>query len=111
MRSRGSLLVAVAVVLAGASACASAGVGSGRRVGSAGVSVRLPQGWQSIALALPPGLRVDADPVARVVAASGPVSFGNGCGAFPYIFPSAAVALVVMEWLRPTPGVFPKRPS
>jgi hypothetical protein len=85
---------------------------SAARVGSAGVTINLPNGWRSMALALPPGLHVDANPVARIVAASGSVSFGNGgCGEFPYSFPSTAVALVILEWVHPTPGVLPHRPG
>jgi hypothetical protein len=80
------------------------------RIGSAGVTIALPAGWHSIPLANPPGLRADNDPVTRIVAASGSVSFGSGCGEFPYAFPKTAVALVVLEWTRPTRGVFPHRP-
>jgi hypothetical protein len=96
------------MLLAAFAATGGASLANGR-AGSAGVTIRLPRGWHAIPLALPPGMHVDAEPVARIAAASGPISFG-GCGEFPYSFPETAVALVVLEWVRPTPGVFPHRP-
>jgi hypothetical protein len=82
------------------------------RVGWAGVTIRLPAGWHAMSLAVPPGVRIEVNPVARIVAASGPVSFGNhGCGEFPYAFPSDGVALVVLEWLHRWQGVFRPRPA
>src|SRR5690242_7968534 len=79
------------------------------RVGQAGVTVRLPRGWSSIPLVLP-GAHPSHDPVTRIVAASGPIGFGQ-CGDIDYNFPATAVALVVVEWLRPTPGRFAPRPA
>ena len=104
-------LVVSAVALASLLAVTDANARSATRVGSAGVTINLSGGWHAIPLALPPGLHVDADPVARIVAASGPVSFGTGCGVGAYSFPSTAVALVIVEWTRPTPGAFPHRPA
>jgi hypothetical protein len=104
-------LVVPAVAVASVLSVTGATARSAARAGSAGVTINLPKGWHAMALALPPGLHVDANPVARIVAASGPVSFGNGCGVGSYSFPSTAVALVIMEWTHPTPGVFPHRPT
>jgi hypothetical protein len=56
----------------------------------------------------PPSMQVD-DPVTRIVAASGPIWFGKGCNAVDYSFPSTAVALVVLEWVRLKPHL-PARP-
>ena len=50
------------------------------------------------------------DPVTRIVAASGPIRFGKGCNDVDYSFPSTAVALVVLEWVRLTPHL-PLRPQ
>jgi hypothetical protein len=80
-------------------------------VGAAGVTLSLPRGWHALPLTFPRGLAADRDPVARVVVASGPVSFGDGCRLGSYSFPSNGAALVIMEWLRPTPGAFPYRPA
>jgi hypothetical protein len=64
--------------------------------GSAGVTVALPQGWHSITQVVLP--RVD-DPVTRVVVASGPIGFSQkGCAT--YAFPSTAVAIVIVEWVK-----------
>jgi hypothetical protein len=104
-------LVVPVVAVASLLAVTGANAKPAARVGSAGVTINLPKGWHAIPLGLPPGLHVDADPVSRIVAASGPVSFGNGCGVGAYAFSRSAVALVVVEWTRPTPGVFPHRPA
>jgi hypothetical protein len=50
------------------------------------------------------------DPVTRVVAASARIEFGTGCNNVDYTFPRTAVAVVVLEWRRPTAGHFPPRP-
>jgi TolB protein len=106
------LLLTLAVAACATSALTSFAQGGapGKRVGWAGVTVALPASWHAMQLAAPAGVPIDVDPVARIAAASGPISFGRGCGEFPYSFPSTAVALVVLEWTRPTPGAFPKRP-
>lgn len=68
--------------------------------GSAGVEVVLPQGWSSIPQMVPPKDMQVGDPVTRIVVASAPISFGRGCNVATYAFPSTAVALVVVEWVR-----------
>jgi hypothetical protein len=79
------------------------------RVGGAGVTVVLPTGWHAIRLmVLPPSMQAN-DPVTRIVVASGPIWFGRGCNDVDYSFPSTAVALVVLEWVRLTPHL-PARP-
>jgi hypothetical protein len=110
-RGYAAWLVVPVVAVASLLAVTGANAQSAAQVGSAGVTINLPTGWHAIPLALPPGLHVDANPVARIVAASRPVSFGNGCGVGAYSFSRTAVALVLMEWTRPTPGVFPHRPA
>ena len=60
----------------------------------------LPQGWSSIPQMVPPKDTQVGDPVTRIVVASAPISFGTGCNVATYVFPSTAVALVVVEWVR-----------
>jgi hypothetical protein len=59
---------------------ADQGSASSRRVGSAGVSVALPDGWYDLPQAVPPrGIDV-GDPLTRVVVAPSPVDFSaRGC--------------------------------
>ena len=91
-----------ALVEVGASA-ADRGAES-RRVVAGGVSVGVPGGWHSIRqLAEAPAHGV-TDPVTRVVVASGPITFGPGCNQLDYCFPATAVAVVIVEWIGPTPG-------
>lgn len=80
-------------------------------VGSGGATVVLPKGWQALAQSTPPpGMRVE-EPVTRIVVASASIYFGKGCNDLDYAFSAAAVALVVVEWVRPTPGArFAPRP-
>ncbi|MGB2953679.1 MAG: hypothetical protein WBB74_09875 [Gaiellaceae bacterium] len=84
-----------------------------RRVGVAGVTVVLPRGWHNLKQAVPlPDVPVDFDPVTRIVVASAPINFAaNGCLGIRYAFSATAVALVVQEWIRPTPGSLPPRPQ
>ena len=65
-----------------------------------GSTVALPQGWSSIPQMVPPKDMQVGDPVTRIVVASAPISFGKGCNVATYAFPSTAVALVVVEWVR-----------
>jgi hypothetical protein len=68
--------------------------------GSAGVTVALPQGWHSITQVILPDTRGN-DPVARIVVASAPIGFSkHGCNVAVYAFPSTAVAIVVVEWVK-----------
>jgi hypothetical protein len=96
------------VLLAAVGACSSA-----HRVGSAGVTISLPKGWHSIRMPAkpPPGTPI-VDPVTRIVAASGPFDLSKtGCLVATYRFPRTAVSVVVVEWVRRTPGTrFPPRP-
>lgn len=97
-------LVVVAVA-ALAAACPA------HRVGSAGVTVALPTGWQE----LDPGpapLAGQTDPVTRIVVGSAQIGFGKGCNDVDYAFPPTAVLIVVVEWTRPTPWApkWPPRP-
>jgi len=71
-----------------------------RRIGSGGVSVVLPAGWHTWRPL--PGLSSSVtDPVTRVVAISAPFRFAErGCQVAAYAFPSSAVAVVVLEWIR-----------
>jgi hypothetical protein len=93
-------LVLLALAAAAAGIAAATGGRSGIRTGQAGVTLVLPGGWHRIPLALPPA-RDASDPVTRIVASSGPISFGHGCNDVDYDFPSDAVALVVLEWRSP----------
>jgi hypothetical protein len=92
-------------------AAALAAASCGQRVGSVGVTVVLPPGWHELD-AGPPSLAGSADPVTRIVVASGPIRFGRGCNDVDYAFPPTAVAIVVLEWTRPTPWApkWPPRP-
>jgi hypothetical protein len=93
-----------------ASACALAAGGSGQRSGSAGVTVALPAGWHTVARSAGAAGHV-FDPVARVVAASGPIGLPRGCSEVDYRFAATVVAIVVVEWTGPTPGTrWPPRP-
>ena len=75
-----------------------------KRVGSAGVYLSVPSRWQSIPQRpAPPGTGV-TDPVTRVVTASGRITFGRGCNQLDWIFAPTTVALVLLEWVGPTPG-------
>ena len=97
---------AILVVAVGVSSCA-------HRVGSSGVTIALPKGWHSISMpATPPSGTPIADPVTRIVAASGPFDLSkSGCLVATYRFPSTAVSVVVVEWARRTPETrFPPRP-
>lgn len=106
------LIVMVATCVAAALSSPAQSKDASARIGWAGVTLSLPSGWHAIPLAVPRGIPIDVDPVTRIVAASGPVWFGNhGCGEFPYSFPSTGVALVVMEWIHRWQGVFPPRPA
>ncbi len=70
----------------------------------------LPRGWHALPVVAPaPGMHV-GDPVTRIVAASASIGLGRGCNELDYSFSSTAVALVVLEWVRPTPGRLPLRP-
>jgi hypothetical protein len=101
------LVVGAGCALAVANAAGQAS--ASRRVGGAGVTVALPTDWHAIRLLVPtPSMQV-GDPVTRIVAASGPVSFGKGCNDVDYAFPSTAVALVVLEWVTLTMHL-PARP-
>ena len=81
------------------------------RIGAAGVSIALPSGWHTIPQAVPAPGTANHDPVTRIVAASAPIAFGRGCNELDYAFAHTAVALVVVEWVRPTPYAgFPRRP-
>jgi hypothetical protein len=90
--------IAIAAALAGS-----------HRVGQAGVTIALPRGWHSIPLVRPPSTEKN-DPVTRIVASSGPIVFGRGCGQLDYRFPANGVAIVVVEWVRRTFGPLPPRP-
>lgn len=82
------------------------------RIGSGGVTVALPAGWQTWQPS--PRLKPDiTDPVLRVVAISAPWRFAQrGCQVAAFAFPANAVAVVVVEWVDPrdAPGL-PRRPS
>jgi hypothetical protein len=79
------------------------------RVGAAGVSVVLPPGWHSLWQSATPSR---TDPVTRLVIASTRIGFGRGCNDIDYGFGGGGVAIVLVEWTRPTPGArFPPRPA
>jgi hypothetical protein len=83
----------------------------GRRVGSGGVTVALPRGWHDMPQMVPPSTMKVGDPVTRVVVASAPIDFNaKGCNEFAYAFSIKAVAVVILEWVRPTPGHLSPRP-
>jgi hypothetical protein len=77
---------------------------TGRSVGSAGVSLSVPSSWQSIPQRAVPGSTMVVDPVTRVVTASRRIRFGRGCNELDYVFAPTAVAVVLVEWVGPTPG-------
>ena len=108
LNSMGRLVTIVVVLTVLALSVGSeAGAGRAERVGVAGVSIALPPGWQAMPRSTYPSQN---DPVTRIVASSGAIRFGRGCGDLDYVFPSTGVAIVVLEWVRPTPGVFSPRP-
>lgn len=75
------------------------------------MSVALPSGWHDIPQMVLPASMKTGDPVTRVVVASAAIDFGGkGCNDFVYTFSRKAVAIVIVEWARPTPGRFPGRP-
>jgi hypothetical protein len=79
------------------------------RVNAAGVSVVLPSGWHSIPQSTAPSR---TDPVTRLVVSSTPIGFGRGCSDIDYRFGRSGVAIVLVEWVRPTPGArFAPRPD
>ena len=79
------------------------------RVKTAGVSVVLPSGWHSLPQSTAPS---PTDPVTRLVVSSTPVGFGRGCNDIDYRFGRSGVAIVLVEWTRPTPGArFAPRPD
>jgi len=101
----GVLALAACLVVAAAGARAQ----TVARVGARGVTVVVPPGWHSL-----PGTRVSVptDPVPRITVASGPVRWGRGCNELDLVFPRTAVAIVVVEWVRRTPGArFAPRPQ
>jgi hypothetical protein len=98
--------VALAATLAASAAAAPAA-----RVGTAGVTLVLPAGWRT--WEPPANVPPVSDPVTRVVAISAPFRFApGGCQVAAYTFPRDAVAIVVVEWVRPTPHArWPARPG
>jgi len=95
---------AVVAALAAASAGPVAGESQGRRVGEGGITVDLPAGWhtwqrlQGLTPAVP-------EPLTRVVAVSAPFRFDErGCQVAANSFSPAAVAAVVVEWTKGSPG-------
>jgi len=101
-----ALALGAALVLLGMSAAQA------DRADSAGVTVALPKAWHSLPVPPPPpGVRV-GDPRTRIVAASGPITVrASGCDIAAYAFPRTAVAVVVVEWVGPTPATrWPRRP-
>lgn len=99
-------LVVLLTVLALA-AGSEAGAVRAERIGVAGVSIALPPGWHAMPRSTYPSQN---DPVTRIAASSGSIRFGLGCGDLDYVFPATGVAIVVLEWVRPTPGTFSPRP-
>jgi hypothetical protein len=94
---------AIAVALA---ALGLVGAAPASHAGSAGVTVSLPRGWHSVPQAPSAPLTGVTDPVTRIVAASAPIRVGGqGCDVAAYAFPSTAVAVVVVEWVRLSKGV------
>jgi hypothetical protein len=91
-----AVTLGVALVLLGA---------SGPHAHRAGMTVALPKLWHSLPVGPPPpGVRV-GDPRTRIVAASGPITVrARGCDIAAYAFPRTAVAIVVVEWVGPTPA-------
>jgi hypothetical protein len=83
---------------------APAALGSGRLVGTAGVHVSVPAHWRAIPQSAAPPASGVVDPVTRIVTASGRIAFGRGCNQLDYVLAPTAVAVIVVEWVRPTPG-------
>ncbi len=85
-----------------------ASLAGGGRVGTAGVTVRLPSGWHAAELL---GDSPVSDPLTRLAVASAPIRpNGRSCQASAYTFAATAVAIVVVEWRRARGAVFPPRP-
>jgi hypothetical protein len=98
-------VIAVMVIASGVAAADLLGLGSDRRVGSSGVSLAVPASWRTIELAPAPPRSGVVDPVTRVAAASSAIRWGRGCNDVDYVIGPKAVAIVILEWMRPTPGV------
>lgn len=94
------LLTVTAVTLAVAASQAS-GSGRARPVGAAGVVLRVPDSWRSIPMDHP---TLITEPVTRVVVGSGRIGLGRGCNDLDYALAPGSVAIVILEWLDPTPG-------
>lgn len=101
------LPIVVVLTLLALATGSKAGAVRAERIGVAGVSVVLPPGWHAVPRSTYPSQN---DPVTRIAASSGPIRFGRGCGDLDYVFPPTGVAIVVLEWVRPTPGTFAPRP-
>lgn len=79
---------------------------TGRKlIGSAGVFLSVPSGWQRIPQRSVPRSTGVVDPVTRVVTASGRIGFGRGCNELDWVFAPTTVAVVLVEWVEPTPAV------
>ena len=85
--SRVALLVGAFSVLALASGVEGRAMRA-ERIGVAGVSIELPQGWHAMPRSAQPSRN---DPVTRIVASSGPIWFGRGCNDLDYALPRTAV--------------------
>ena len=77
--------------------------GSGRTIGNAGVAVVVPADWTSIPQRPAPSQGV-LDPVVRILTSSGRLRYGRGCNELDYALEPTAVAIILVEWIRPTPG-------
>jgi hypothetical protein len=85
-----------------------ASLAGGGRVGTAGVTVRLPAGWHAAKLL---GESPASDPLTRLAVASAPIRpNARPCQVSAYTFAPTAVAVVVVEWRRSRGAVFPPRP-
>lgn len=75
------------------------------------MSVALPTAWHNIPQMVPPPSMKVGDPVTRIVVASASIDFSaKGCNDFAYAFSPKAVAIVIVEWVPPTPGRLAPRP-
>lgn len=84
-----------------------------RRAGSAGVTVLLPPGWHFYRNGVAPQSMPYGDPLVRVVVASTKIRpLSQGCKAETFRFARGGVGLMIVEWVRPQPGVvWPLRPK
>jgi hypothetical protein len=105
--------VAAITLITAAPSAATQSRPKSRTVGSAGVTVRLPSGWEFFRDGVAPQSMPYSDPLVRIVAASTKIkSYPQGCKAETFRFARGGVGLMIVEWVHAQKGiVWPRRPS